>query len=482
MSHLAPACTALLTAALLLPACDDADEPPGPTASGGTGGAGATAGTGGTGAQAGAGGDGGAGGAQAVAPPRIHPQDPHRLEWQGATWYPVGYYPAIGTMVSDSTDHVGYHVDLIDRQVEHGINYFRNVMTMGQQYGDSLVPYARTGPEMAADGRPKFDLDELDPSFFEFWREVLSYARANDVVVQLSLLDFWHAHEWLTEDGGDITHEWGLKHDFYQGANNINDIDVATPAEYVDTAHPVFAVQQQLIARAVEELGVFPNIVWEVANEATVFQGDAGTAWQLELADYITTHEQSLGRTPHLVMPRDLPNHEQTPGHLQVPPSQIHGEMVDRFGDGQPLIADNDCCLVPPSADDRRGRAWACLTAGAHLDLFHFPMREQAVLESQDVADGMRYVGMLSSFLDEFSVDLLGMEPADQLVSSGWCYARPTEELLVYLPSGGSTTVSELPSSYTATWFNPRDGSTQSAGDGPTFTAPDGADWALHIR
>jgi hypothetical protein len=353
---------------------------------------------------------------------------------------------------------------------------------MGQQYGDATIPYQRTGPDHAADGRPKYDLTQFDQGHFDYWRQVLTYAQAQDVVVQVCLLDFWHAHEWVTEDNGDAMHEWGLMHDFYQGANNVNGIDVATPEEYVDPAHPVFAVQQALIARAIDELGSFPNVVWEVANEATVFQGAAGTAWQLELADYITSYEQAQGLTPHLVMPRDIPNHEQTPGHHQDPPAQIHDELVPRFADDQPLISDNDCCTTPPTADERRGKAWACLTAGAHLDLFHFPMREPSVLASQDVTDGMRYVGLLGGFLAELGVELVGMQPADELVSEGWCLARSAEELIAYLPNGGSTTVTGLPASYTATWFNPRDGSTQSAGDGPTFAAPDSSDWALHVR
>ena len=109
-------------------------------------------------------------------------------------------------------------------------------------------------------------------------------------------------------------------------------------------------------------------------------------------------------------------------------------------------------------------------------------MRELTELQSQDVADGMRQVGYLGAFLNQMAVDLVGMEPSDDLVDNGWCYARSGDEYVVYLPTGGDTNVSALPASYTATWFNPRDGSTQSAGSGPTFSAPDTSDWVLHIR
>jgi hypothetical protein len=129
----------------------------------------------------------------------------------------------------------------------------------------------------------------------------------------------------------------------------------------------------------------------------------------------------------------------------------------------------------------RRQKAWACLTAGAHIDFFHFPMYQQSVLDSADVADGMRFVGYTRKFLADLGVNLVGMRPSDGLVSAGWCYARSGDEYVVYLIAGGSVTVSSLPASTTARWFNPRTGTNQAASGGPTFAAPDGNDWVLHV-
>ncbi|MCG6866776.1 MAG: hypothetical protein LJE58_15265 [Thiogranum sp.] len=414
--------------------------------------------------------------------PRIHPLDPHRFEQSGTTWYPVGYYPSIGALTADQNDYTSYYMTLIDKLASHNINYFRNVFTMGQQFGDTIIPYQRTGPGNAADGRPKYDLAQFDQAHFDYWFDVVSYAYSRDVVIQISLLDFWHNNQWISEPGSDITREWGLKYDFYQGANNINGVDVTTPAEWVNPAHPVFDVQKALIAKVINTLGSLPNIIWEVANEATAFQGASGAAWQLELADYITSYEQSIGVTPHLVMPRDLPNHETAPGHRHDPPVTVHDELVVRFYDDKPIISDNDCCVTPPGVSYRRQKAWASLTAGAHLDLFHFPMYQLSVLESQDAADGMRYVGNLSRFIGDLGVDLVGMLPSDGLVSEGWCYARAGDEYVIYLPSGGTTNVSGLPENFTATWFNPRDATTTPTDRCAKFTAPTTEDWVLHIR
>jgi len=413
-----------------------------------------------------------------IGPPRIHPDDSHRFEWAGETWYAVGYYPAIGTLTNDADG--GFHRDLIDRLAASGINYFRNVFTMGQQIGDSRIPYRRTGPGVAADGRPKYDLSQFDAAHFDYWRNVVSYARDRGVVIQITLLDAWHVKRWVTSPHSDILREWGLKYDFYQGANNINGVDVTMPEQWIDPTHPVFETQKALISRVIDELGEYPNIVWEVANEAEVVNTSQARIWERALADFVIEYETGRGLMPHLVMPRDIPNHESTPGHRHDPPATIHAELVARFTDGTVLISDNDCCTDPPGPAYQRHKAWAALTAGAHLDFFNFPMRDPVVMASSEVVDGMRYVGNLSRFLTILGVDLVGMTPSDGLVTSGWCYARMGEEYVVYLPTGGATTLSGLPTSVRATWFNPRDGSTGAAGAGPRFTAPDGNDWVLH--
>jgi hypothetical protein len=172
-------------------------------------------------------------------------------------------------------------------------------------------------------------------------------------------------------------------------------------------------------------------------------------------------------------MPRDLPNHERL-AHDRP------GMLADRRF-GQPLVIDNDFGTDVWTPEFRRRKAWAALTAGAHLSFFHFPMSDPAVLRSDDVTLGMRYVGNTRHFLDLLDVDLAGMEPCDNLVSTGWCYGRPGEEMIVYLPAGGPVTIHGMPERAEATWFDPRQGGLRRAGEGPVFDAPAGEDWTLHI-
>ena len=410
--------------------------------------------------------------------PTVDPGDPHRFAMNGQFWYPAGYYPAIAALTADQTDYVNYYKNLINKQSANRINYFRNVLTMGQPCGNSIVPYLRTGPGNANDGRPKFDLrpgsPRFDEPFFDYWRTVITYAQSKGVVVQLCIFDTWHNKAWITESGGDIQHEWGMKYDFYNGANNINGINTANSTDWTNPSHPVFQIQKLLIEQVVRKLGDLPNIVYEISNENYY-----NANWELQLADHLSAYEASRGLARHLVMPRDLPNHDNA-GGKRNDPATTHNEMVGKHGVNKPLVADND---GGGDADvtGRRRKAWAVLTADGHVNYFHFSMYQKAVLDSQDVSDGMRYVGYTRKFVEDLAVDLRGMQPSDSLVSNGWCYAKSGERYVLYLMNGGSTTIWGLPGSYSAKWFNPRDGSNQPASGGPAFTTPDGNDWVLYI-
>ena len=264
-----------------------------------------------------------------------------------------------------------------------------------------------------------------------------------------------------------------MAHDFYSGANNVNGADARAFADWIRTSGPVFEAQVALVEKVVDELGGFPNLVWEVANEATDAGGAAADRWQHAIAGVIDRREAQNGYARHLVMPRDLPNHESV--------SQRRDGMLADRRLGQPLLIDNDIGTEVWTPEFRREKAWAALTAGAHLSFFHFPMEDRGVLRSEDVTLGMRYVGNVRRFLRLLDVDLAGMAPCDHLVSAGWCYGSPGAERIVYLPDGGPVSLAGLPERYRASWFDPRDGTVIAASGAPAFVPPEAGDWALHV-
>ena len=407
-------------------------------------------------------------------PPKISAADGHRLSIGSATFTLAGYYPSIGAFTTDRNDYTLYQ-RMIDAMAARGINYFRIAMNMGQPYGNAINPYLRTGPGLATDGRPKFDLAQFDQSYFDYWRRVVTYARDRGVVVQLCMLDSWHSRDDIVEVNLGDLFTWGLRFDYYFPANNINGLNVAQPGSMFDLSNPVNTYQQALMRKIVDTLGDLPNIVWEIANES------GQTAWEIHQADYVTAYERSRQLKQHLVMPRDLPGHQYVPGQCDNSPANTHADLVQAFAQNRVLISDNDCTDAG-TPEIRRQKAWAALTAGAQVDVFHFELTSDEVLASQDATSGMRYVGLQRKFVSDLGLDLAGMRPWDGEVSNGWALGRYGQEYIVYLPHGGTTSVYSLASTSRAIWFNPRDGSSGPAGAGTTLTAPDNNDWVLYVH
>ena len=144
-------------------------------------------------------------------PPAVDPHDPHFLVspslngTQLAGFYPVGYYPCIdGVVHQDSPGQLeAFYQLLIDQQVASGVNYMRQVLSMGQPADASSLPY-----EFAAPDSQRVDLSRFNQTHFAFWDRVLSYAARHGVVVQLILLDAWHNKKWLVET--DATMSWSV--------------------------------------------------------------------------------------------------------------------------------------------------------------------------------------------------------------------------------------------------------------------------------
>jgi hypothetical protein len=86
-------------------------------------------------------------------------------------------------------------------------------------------------------------------------------------------------------------------------------------------------------------------------------------------------------------------------------------------------------------------------------------------------------------------MNLAATAPHGELVSTKHCLANPGQEYLVYLPSGGATTVdlSTAPGTFRVEWMNPTDGTTAAApaitgGAKRTLKAPFADDAALYLK
>lgn len=445
-----------------------------------------------------------------TAPPRIHPEDPHRLVVGEEVLFPVGHYG--GSITATSRDWAGdvwaMNRAFLDALARHGLNHARvwvnwGALPIGRGSWNAHTVHPFERAEVAAsapsagraiDGAPAFDLERFDDAHFDLVARTLDYARARGIVLQLVVFDCWHLLERAGAPGESPS---GLAYDPLHPRNNASGVAVTTPEAWLDPAGPAFAVHTRYVRRLVERVGDRPNLIWESCNENSV----GYPAFDLAVAELLTATERELGLAPHLVMPRDLPDHRRVAGQftpardrsrLEESLAEMRGRLAgEQWAWAQPLISDNDCCRDRGDPAFRRRKLWTALTAGAHVDFFLAGLpHERAVLESPDTRRGMASYGQVFRFFAGTGVDLVGMRPC-AASGDGWAFCRDAAaakssgkhaEWIAYLPHGGSVRLPGLPAERRACWFDPRAGTFLEASGGPTYPAPGARDWVLYAR
>jgi len=145
-------------------------------------------------------------------------------------------------------------------------------------------------------------------------------------------------------------------------------------------------------------------------------------------------------------------------------------------------------------ADTVRKGAWNVMTYGASGFAYGntgiYNSRSQpfkGIQYAQSI--GADYMTYLYNFWS--TTEYWKLAPKNSIVKSGTASAAadPGNEYVVYLPTGGSTTIdlSAATGTLSVEWYNPRTGTyrgqtTVQGGASRTFTAPDSKDWVLHIK
>jgi hypothetical protein len=202
---------------------------------------------------------------------------------------------------------------------------FRSQAAGGNYHLDmSPQPWPRTGPGTAKDGRPAFDLDRHDESFFERLRSRVIKAGDLGIYVGVLLFDGWALH--LSPPPDNVE-----GHPFHP-LNNINDVSATSvdDLQVLPLEPRVATIQEAFIGKVVDTLHDLPNVLWEVANESPgdgqlpaefaqylgvdelAPTGDS-TAWQYWVIDVVRRHERDRGHQPHPVgMSMQFPVADQT--------------------------------------------------------------------------------------------------------------------------------------------------------------------------
>ncbi|MDP2899087.1 MAG: hypothetical protein Q8Q12_21325 [bacterium] len=391
----------------------------------------------------------------------------------------------------------------LDDLAAHHLNYVRqDVCSWGElltplkypaQLANAAWPFARTGPGLAIDGKPKFDLTQFDQSYFDQrFKPFLREAAERGIYVELTLFEDFKGR--------------AFSQSLYADENNINRIGLrprqATSDSSLDNPR-LMAIQHAYVNKVLTESAEFGHVIYEIANEA------GGSRWVAHMVDYIHHHPAhpgrlvSAGEQTTSFDPRrgknDIAVKHRGGGGLYATDSDVrdHHTALLRFRVDRP-VSHNEYFLFANRSTDNvnfpRKMMWADFTAGGHSNFYDFTFwrgtgrtldeGQASCTPPQEILRGGQY---LLDFLTQNAVKFWVMTPHDELASLAgegkafiFTLAKPGEEYICYVLGDGPVTVSLCLTNgvFTARWYDPKRGQFLSpaqrleGGDSRVFHSP----------
>jgi hypothetical protein len=338
-------------------------------------------------------------------------------------------------------------------------------------------PWARTGPGLAVDGKPKFDLTRHDEEYFARLRDRVARAGAAGIYTSVMMFEAWAAFT-----NNRVDPNWHV----FAGCNNINGVDITDSEEdgvlrdwiTLDN-RDVVALQQAYVRKTAETLNALDNVLYEICNEAGRHSHD----WQEHMIGVIRECE------------RDMPAQHPvgTTGGMGTLNERLYASSADWMSPegwvppGERSIYQQGEVTWGKAPHDRGDKvvlqdtdhlwgiggnvpwAWKCFCRGynvLYMDpctdrpwaFFHHPWWTEG-----SNAELRREMGAMLSYAGR--MDLNAAVPHSELSSTGYCLADPGREYLVYQPEAGPFTLRLEPGTYAVEWHDPATGETMAGDD-----------------
>jgi hypothetical protein len=365
-------------------------------------------------------------------------------------------------------------------------------------------PWQRTGPGIATDGAPRFDLTNFNQAYFDRLR-----SRAQtlyDAGIYVGVYTFTAEWVWTFRcptDGYPFT-----------GANNINGIDDGGGSSSFTMTSPnaITALQDAYVEKVIDTLNDLPNVLWIVSEEAP----PGSEWWNAHQISHIRAYESAkpfrhpigyamIGQGNDATLFNS--DADWVAGRSRIAPTTSCGSGTPRC---KVNVNDSDHSyfgMWNDSAQVNRNYAWQNFTNGNQV-LFmdpyvvNYPRENRNLCSSptngicatpdarwDNFRDNLGYILQYSRKLNFANV-----MPRSSLTSTSNCLAQTPSvgaEYLIYAPNGGSFTVnlSAMSSSRTLNveWFNPATGATTLASPiaagspSQSFTPPFAGDAVLYL-
>lgn len=382
---------------------------------------------------------------------------------------------------------------------------FRGLPTTASSPPDfsvSPLPWQRTGPGNASDGKLKFDLTKFNQAYFDRLRDRVRQLREVGIYAGV----YFFTGEWLLRfrfpgDGYPLA-----------GSNNVNGIDDGggTNSGTMTAPNAITAIQDAYVKKVIDTLNDLPNVLWIVSEEAP----RESSWWNSHVIAFTRSYEAGKPLQHPIGYGVLEDNKDATIINSNAdwiaPAARI--SPTTSCGSGHPRckvnINDSDHSyfgMWNDSPQANRNYFWINFTNGNQtlfMDPYvvYYPREKRNLCPApvngigsgpdarwNNVRDTMGYI---RGYADR--MDLAAMTPQAKLSSTGHALASANSanpEFLVYAPRGGSFTVnlSNNTGRFAVEWMNAATGAKCAGADengGATrrFTPPFAGDAVLYLR
>jgi hypothetical protein len=344
------------------------------------------------------------------------------------------------------------------------------------------LPFKRTGPGVALDGQPKFDLNQFDPNFFDRLRTGVVEAGRKGIYVQVMLFQGWSVYN----DEG--THPW-FGH-YYNSNNNINGIEGDANGdgdgrEIFTLKNPsLTSFQEAYVRKMIDTLNDLDNVIWEIANEVP---GDAATSsWQYHMIALVKNYEAAKAKQHPVGMSSgspDLKTLTSSPADWIAPGATTFNSRAEPYNSNPPATTGNKVFIL--DSDHLGYSVWNDVNFSLQWIWKSFTRGYNILAQELSNNSAAQVIGYTNVYAKK--MNLAGMTPQGSLSSTGYALANPGSEYLVYQPESRGFSVNLASGTYNVEWLNPATGAitadtSASGGGARTFTPPFSGQAVLYLR
>ncbi|MHC4798410.1 MAG: PKD domain-containing protein [Planctomycetota bacterium] len=359
------------------------------------------------------------------------------------------------------------------------------------------LPFARTGPGTALDGKPQFDLTQFNQTgYFDRIRDRAIEAGNHGIYMGIMLFEGWSVEKPFASTPGNPWpgHPMNANNNINGINGNPNLIDGLDGIEIHTLQVPaITTIQENYVKKCIDTLNDLDNIIWEIGNEIH----QSSVTWQYHMIDFIHSYEANKPKQHLVWMTASAITNAQVDASNAEVVSYTHNGW-EALKTDPPATTGSKIVLLDTDhlwgVGGDRDWFWKSFTRGynpIYMDpIIDLPGYDGLNPGSPSHNRCRNAMGYTLSYANRMNMANVIPQPSTTSTpcSTKYCLYDAGEEYLIYQSTSGAFTVNFPAGSYDYEWFNLDNGTVVSedsliwSGGSRSFTPPISGDVVLFLR